>query len=361
MELRRKYLIFSTIIIIFLIIYLNKKTNSKKNSFRDWSILNNDALNNEVKQIEPNDESKLQEVKLKPSTEVLVNNLQLDDIKEHMRIYDLKAKNDKNFNCVKSANIIVQTTICIHDIGRDIYVSGAIQSNGVWEWDLVDLFMRMVNSRSDINVFDIGAQLGQYTLFAAKLGRKCIAVEPFYDSYIRLHKSVQLENLQDNVILLTNGLSDKRGEMKKLLDVPSNVGGQTLLNDPSDYSAKKNESDIKNNPYIIETILMDDIIQVLPKDFKDCVMKIDIEGYEGKAFLQASKLFSRVNVLAVFMEWAGKVNNQFIKEEETVELVKFFQSRNYEVKSPRGLSVLSYDDWRSWPGDIILVQKGFNF
>ena len=50
---------------------------------------------------------------------------------------------------------------------------------------------------------------------------------------------------------------------------------------------------------------MDDIIEVLPADFKNCIMKIDIEGYEGRAFKAASKLFERLNVLAVFMEWAG--------------------------------------------------------
>ena len=135
-------------------------------------------------------------------------------------------------------------------------------------------------------------------MYAAKLGRKCISVEPFYDSYIRFHKSIQIEKLEDKILLLTNGLSDKRGEFKKLKHVPQNVGGQTLLDDPTDYSARKDESIIKNDKYIIETILMDDIVEILPVDFKDCVMKIDIEGFEVKAFQKASKLFSKLNVLA---------------------------------------------------------------
>ena len=57
-------------------------------------------------------------------------NEELSDIKFHMKIYDLKTVNNNNFECVKSRNIIVQTTICIHDIGRDIYVSGAIKNGG---------------------------------------------------------------------------------------------------------------------------------------------------------------------------------------------------------------------------------------
>ena len=135
-------------------------------------------------------------------------------------------------------------------------------------------------------------------MYAAKFGRKCISVEPFYDSYIRFHKSIIEENLQDKIILLTNGLSDKRGEFRKLQLAPKNVGGQTLLNDPTDYSSRKNETVIKIDKYIVETILMDDIVHVLPPDFNDCIMKIDIEGYEIKAFKKASKLFSKLNILA---------------------------------------------------------------
>lgn len=130
------------------------------------------------------------------------------------------------------------------------------------------------------------------------MGRKCVTVEPFYDSYIRFHKSVLLQNLQDKIILLTNGISDKRGEFKKLVFLPKNIGGQELLDDSTDYSNLKSESYIKNDKYIVETILLDDIIEVLPSDFYDCIMKIDIEGYEYKAFKKASKLFSKLNILA---------------------------------------------------------------
>ena len=81
-----------------------------------------------------------------------------------------------------------------------------------------------------------------------------------------------------------------------------NVGGQSLLGNSKDYSSRKDQLIIKNNKHIIETILLDDIVEIVPTDFKDCIMKIDIEGYEVKAFQNASKLFKRVNVLA------GKIN-----------------------------------------------------
>jgi hypothetical protein len=70
----------------------------------------------------------------------------------HLKIYDLNKPNDGNFECVNSTKIVVQTTICVHDIQRDIYVSGAIKNIGVWEYNLMRIFMRMVNSKPNINV-----------------------------------------------------------------------------------------------------------------------------------------------------------------------------------------------------------------
>ena len=79
-------------------------------------------------------------------------NDELDEIKLHLKVYDLNIPNNNNFECVKSKKIVVQTTICIHDIQRDIFVSGSIKSAGVWEYGLVELFMRMINSKKNINV-----------------------------------------------------------------------------------------------------------------------------------------------------------------------------------------------------------------
>jgi hypothetical protein len=83
--------------------------------------------------------------------------------------------------------------------------------------------------------------------------------------------------------------------LKKLHTAATDFGGQSLLNDTNDHSS---QNEILNNTYLVETILMDDIVEVIPSDFHDCIMKIDIEGNENKAFKHASKLFSKLNILA---------------------------------------------------------------
>jgi len=49
------------------------------------------------------------------------------------------------------------------------------------------------------------------------------------------------------------------------------------------------------------TILMDDLLEVV--DFRRAVLKIDIEGDERHAFFHADRLFDRVHVGYIFMEW----------------------------------------------------------
>jgi FkbM family methyltransferase len=76
-----------------------------------------------------------------------------------------------------------------------------------------------------LKVIDIGANLGQYSLYAASFGRSVIAIEPFYDNYIRLHKSAILTNVTNKITLLTNAVSNIKNEEKVLRKDDRNIGG----------------------------------------------------------------------------------------------------------------------------------------
>ncbi len=47
-----------------------------------------------------------------------------------------------NINCRKSAEIYVKTTLCIHDVIKDSFVSKDIMNNGVWEPKTASKFIR---------------------------------------------------------------------------------------------------------------------------------------------------------------------------------------------------------------------------
>ncbi|CAF1047892.1 unnamed protein product, partial [Brachionus calyciflorus] len=99
----------------------------------------------------------------------------------------------EDIKCKKSAEIYVKTTLCVHDLNKDIFVSGAIWRDGAWEGHILKPFLDYLEKNADWLVLDVGAQVGQYSLFAAKMGRDVVCVEPFYDNILRIHKASQLE------------------------------------------------------------------------------------------------------------------------------------------------------------------------
>ena len=275
------------------------------------------------------------------------------EIKKLLRVYDLNIKNNFTFECVKSALIYVQTTICIHDIGNDIWISKAIKYNGVWEGDIVNLFMKILANNKNLNVIDIGANLGQYSLYAAKLNRKVISIEPFYDNIIRLHKSSQIEDISNNIILITNGVSDKRGEIKRLNKDDTNIGGQGIV-DYNDLEIKSRELALKDK-YNLVTILLNDLVTIIPVDFNEAIIKIDIENHELQAFKKIDKLLNRVKVYAIFMEWSDKSQTNI---NDVLEFLSFMNSNSYK---PKNLLIddLNTEGWRQWPRDIVWIRNDF--
>ena len=75
----------------------------------------------------------------------------------------------------------------------------------------------------------------------------------------------------------------------------------------------------KKDKYMVQTILLDDIINYFPKiankSYKKAIMKIDIEGYEPFAFKSSKNLFSLIDIEIIFMEWGlfskDVINNFF--------------------------------------------------
>ena len=195
--------------------------------------------------------------------------------------------------------------------------------------------------------------MGQNWLFEAELGRKCVAVEPFNENFIRIHKAAQIENIHQNIILVTNAISDTRGVINRLSEDNENIGGQFLIKSQNTESSNIKES--LKDKYNVLTIKFNDLIAVLPQDFTEAILKIDIENHEFKAFKHADKLFERVKIHAVFMEWGTKTS---FPKDEVLEFLEFLYSRNYKPIDAN-LNYLARDNWNKWPYDIIWVHKDF--
>jgi FkbM family methyltransferase len=198
--------------------------------------------------------------------------------------------------------------------------------------------------------------LGQYTLFAAKLGRNVVSVEPFYDNIIRIHKAARLENLQSKIVLITNALSNSRGDIKLLMKTKDNIGGQGLN---KNENIKYTKSDLATNKYLVETIIFDDIIEYLPKmdnkmPYKKAIMKIDIEGFEPYALANATQLFKLIDIRVIFMEW---LNMPSIDRDSVIGMMNLLKSLNFMPFKIASSIPLNESEWLKWPGDIVWLKN----
>jgi FkbM family methyltransferase len=198
-------------------------------------------------------------------------------------------------------------------------------------------------------------------MFAAKMGHDVVAVEPFYDNILRLHKSVSQEKLEERITLITNAISSKRNEIKELYKNSINIGGQSLLPNKNLQFDRKDLEDGKNK-YLVETILFDDLVGYLPKNKsveasnarRKALLKIDIEGFEPYAFLNASKLFDTIDIQVIFMEW-GYLVKQSDYTDLIEHMIKFLYDRSlepYDNDKP-----LTRNQWKTWPSDIVWIKS----
>ncbi len=167
----------------------------------------------------------------------------------HIQLIDLNKKSLENLTCIKSKILfnLFQTTICLHDTNKDIYVSQTIINKKIWEEDLVTKILRILLKNPEygknillsiwevffffliIALIDIGANIGTYTMYSSSISRKTISVECYQPNIERIVRAIQIENVSKYVILIGNAIYNQSGKSLELSKDNSNVGGQGLI------------------------------------------------------------------------------------------------------------------------------------
>ena len=89
--------------------------------------------------------------------------------------------------------------VCPYPDTDDRHLSQPLRTHGVWEPHIVRLFQAALLTDSQLGVYDVGANVGQYALLAAAMGRRVVAVEPYRPNIYRLHKAIRLGRFEDKV------------------------------------------------------------------------------------------------------------------------------------------------------------------
>jgi FkbM family methyltransferase len=150
-------------------------------------------------------------------------------------------------------------------------------------------------------VFDIGANVGEISLYIARLvgpGGSVIAFEPVWPTYVRLCQQVQADyTLRAPIIPINVGISDVEGTAS--INVPAGDFGQGSLAPLREWKDAQVASSI--TPYQCRFVFLDKLMRstgMAPPD----VVKIDVEGAELLVLRSMTELLSSARKPLLFIE-----------------------------------------------------------
>jgi FkbM family methyltransferase len=170
---------------------------------------------------------------------------------------------------------------------RHIYVSGT------WEPHVAEVIDKYLKPGDTF--LDIGANIGFFTLYAARIvgkSGKVHAFEPNPLTFTKLRQNVELNEL-GNVSTCPVALSDRRGEAALFLGPSGNAGGASLRELGSDTTVP------------VRVVTLDEVLQK-HSVARIAMIKIDVEGAEFLALNGAVQTLrrDRPEIICEISEWS---------------------------------------------------------
>lgn len=172
-------------------------------------------------------------------------------------------------------------------------------------------------TKDDI-VFDIGANSGYFTIYAAKMAKQVYAFEPMQNLYNKIVSDVESNNFK-NVIVEDTGIAKDKG-VRVFYESTHHNGCHSLYN--------RAETDKKIE---IKTVNIEDYCKENSIDKID-FLKIDCEGAEYEIFDNLSTEFIRKVVKKIVMEH----HDDIIPGRTHEDIVKILKANNYQVEVANG-------------------------
>ena len=244
--------------------------------------------------------------------------------------------------------------ICIYDKNADDkYISGYIRKGKLWESTNVEVIMGILKRNPQLVFIDVGANVGQYSLIAAKMGHRVVAVEALKRHVDMIHMSAQLNKVEDRLIVIHNAVSNNRRKAA-IHQFPGNYGHSFIVNTTASRSGLKSKGhtpDSYRGDVAVETIKLGDLLEVT--QISKAVMKIDIESHEPVAMQSSGKLLENNRIQYIFMEIGLFTLEEYASLKPAVDkMLCFLYNRNYVPYSYKMKKLPKYS-WKKWGWDVI--------
>lgn len=168
-------------------------------------------------------------------------------------------------------------------------------------------------SKNDI-LFDIGANVGLYSIYTGKKQIRVFAFEPESQNYAILNRNIYLNQIANKISAFNIAFSDK-DEVEKL-NLPKFMGGGAInsLGAPTDWQNQE------FSPVFEQAVLsfsLDSFLKNYPQIFPNHI-KIDVDGIEAKIVNGALKTLKDPRFKSLSIE----INEESNKDLATVKLLQ---------------------------------------
>jgi FkbM family methyltransferase len=154
-----------------------------------------------------------------------------------------------------------------------------------------ELSIKKFIEKEDFTVFfDIGACLGEFSIWLARKGKKCIAFEPVRYSYEMIQRNINLNHVENNIMLFQCGLGSKHAEAHFELN-ETNPGSNRRVDVATEHT----------EVFVINTL--DELLPSFNLSPTDKILiKIDVEGMELEMLAGAQHFINSYDNIVMIIE-----------------------------------------------------------
>lgn len=189
---------------------------------------------------------------------------------------------------------------------HDIAVVPHIVFESIWEAQITKAWIRLIEKDREMTILDIGANFGYFGMLAAqysdKLKAKIFLFEPNINLIPYINKNLSVNWLNENTNVVNRAVSDKNGEA--VLNVLEDYTGSSSMHD-----IEKLDRQLSHKMHIkaeeqqrVVTTTIDAFCEENGLQQVDLV-KMDIEGYEEKAYSGMRGVVKKSKKITMFVEF----------------------------------------------------------
>jgi FkbM family methyltransferase len=206
---------------------------------------------------------------------------------------------------------------------RGIDIAPHLIMNGVWETAYTTLFQRLI--RPDGLVLDIGANHGVYAVLAAAAGARVAAFEPNPRLCDLVRRSVAVNGFSGRISVYEVALGDVDGEVHLAFDNAWPGGGHVV-------EAGSQQAGAPCRLLPLDSLFSDPNIVV-------DLIKMDVEGTEGRALRGMHALLTRSPEVKIMMEFAPvMLNGHGVGPAAVVGMLRELGFRFWDIGTDSGLT-----------------------